>query len=72
MDIGFDDALLGFALGALGGGEDALLANDLSGTLEVAVGLVEGALGVHDAGPRLLPEFLDESGGDFGHWVGYS
>ncbi len=64
MDVGVDEAFLGFAIGALGGRGGTLLAKDGDGGVEVAVGFNKRALAVHEAGARLGAQVVDLGGGD--------
>ena len=48
-----------FAVAALGGHLLALLAKDLNGCFEIAVGLCEGLLAIHHARAGLLAELVD-------------
>ena len=59
-----DDALGVLPVRAVDGLGEALLAKQLGGGLEVAVGLLEGALRVHHPGPGGLAEVLDVLGGE--------
>ena len=62
-----DLALARRAVGALRGGRHALLAQQLDGLVEVAVGLLERALAVHHPGARRVAQLLDHRSGDLGH-----
>ena len=62
VDVGGHLALAGVAAGLLGGCRLAPLAEQDDGLLEVAAGLLEGALAVHEAGAGALAELLDRSG----------
>src|ERR671922_420933 len=66
-----DDALGGLPAGALAClGHPALAQKPLRG-LDVAAGLLQGALAIHHSGARLLAELLDEPGWNLGraHWA---
>ncbi len=52
-DVGDDEPLRGRPAGLGGGGREPLLAEDLPGFLEVALGFHEGLLAVHHSGARL-------------------
>src|SRR5262245_27924459 len=67
VDVRVDPALTGRAAGALGDGGEALGLEDLLGLVHVAVGLLQGALGVHHAGAGFVPELLHLLGIDLGH-----
>src|SRR5579859_7581071 len=62
-----DLPLGGLAAGPLGGLREALLADDLDGGVDVALGVDERALAVHHPGARALAELLDEAGRNLGH-----
>ncbi len=64
VDVARDEALAGLPAGLLGGGGEALLAQGGDGLLDVAVGVLEGALAVHEAGAGALAQFLDRLGRD--------
>ena len=66
MDVGADDAFLGFAAGFFRGGGGAFFAQDGFGGGEVALGFDEGFLAVHHACAGFFAELFDEVGGDFG------
>ena len=59
VDVGVDDALVVVRSAALGGLGDAALAQQLDRGVDVAAGLDEGALAVHQAGARALADVLD-------------
>ena len=61
------EALGGGAVGALGVALRTLQAQDLDGLLDVAIGLLEGLLGVDHAGAELLAQGLDVSDADVCH-----
>jgi len=56
-----DSTLGGFVVTPLGEGGLTLLAKDLDGTLEIAVGLGEGLLAIHHAGAGHVAQLLDVS-----------
>src|SRR5690606_30327670 len=64
---GGDDALGGLAVGALVGDLLTLLAEDLDGGVEVAVGFGEGLLAVHHPDAGAVAEALDVLGGNRAH-----
>src|SRR5262249_56059532 len=66
-DGGVDEAVVGARPRALGGARQALLAQELGRTGEVAVSLDQGALAVHHPRAGGVTEFLDHRGGDLGH-----
>ena len=55
--------------GALVGGGHPLLAQEPLGRVDVAAGVLKGALRVHDPGAGHVAELLDERGRDRGHVV---
>ena len=59
VDVGFHQALGGFAVGAFGGLFEALLAEGGYGLFQVAVVVLEGPLAVADAGAGLLAQGFD-------------
>jgi hypothetical protein len=65
VDVGADGPLGGDAAGLLGGGGEALLAQEVDRGLHVAVGLGERFLAIQHSGSGALPELLDHLGGDF-------
>src|SRR6185312_10191901 len=67
IELGDHQAVGGGPVGPLARVLDALLAQDLDGLVEVAVGLAQGVLAVHHAGPGQVPEPLDVSGGKIRH-----
>ena len=64
VDVGGDEPLACLAAGLLGGRCLVPLAQQDDGLLEVAAGLLEGALAVHEAGAGPLSELLDGVGAD--------
>src|SRR4051812_35303772 len=64
VEVGGHDALAGGASAALRRGRLALHAQDLDRLVEVALGLGQGGLAVHDPGTCALPERLDVAGLD--------
>ena len=81
VDVAVDQALASSALGALGGGGDALLTQDEPCLLHVAVGFGQRLPAVHDAGAGLGAEFFDlvnryghvgRSSGGMCCWLGLS
>ena len=67
VDVARDEALAGVAAGLLGGRREALLAQQRDGLVEVAVGLGQGALAVHEAGAGPLAQLLDQLRRDVRH-----
>src|SRR5919201_176793 len=70
VDVAVDPALVGGPAGALGHRGQAPLAEQLRGALDVAVGVLEGALAVHHARAGALAELLDLRGRDLAHGRG--
>ena len=67
VDVARDEALARLAAGLLGGRREALLAEERDGLVEVAVGLGQGALAVHEAGAGPLAQLLDQLRRDVRH-----
>ena len=61
-----DDAILRFAVRLLRGTGGALLAEDIDGSLKIAIGLGERTLALHETGVGLFAESLYELGIDDG------
>ncbi len=59
VDVAADEALAGVAAGLLGGRRETLLAEQRDGLVEVAAGLLQCALAVHEPGPGALAQLLD-------------
>src|ERR1700690_39096 len=64
VDVALDQALLRGAVGLLGGGCGALLAEDRRGLLRVSIGLDEGLLAVEEPCAGLAAQCVDHLGGD--------
>src|SRR6201996_7012706 len=64
VDVGSDDALVGAAALALGGGRLALHPQQLDRAVDIAVGLGERRFAVHHRGPGAVPERLHVGGSD--------
>ena len=64
MDVRGHEALAGVPAGLLGGGSHAPLAEQGDGLVQVAAGLLERTLAVHEPGPGALAELLDQFGLD--------
>src|SRR5208337_5675824 len=60
MNVVADEALAGFARGFLGGGCLALLAQDVHGLGNVAIGFDQGGAAIAEAGIRKFSKFLHE------------
>ena len=69
VDVARDEALAGVAARLLGRGGQALLAQQRDGLVEVAVGLGQRVLAVHEAGAGPLAQFLDQLRRDVRHAV---
>ena len=67
VDVGGDDALVGAAAFALGGGGLALHPQQLDRALDVTVGFDQGGFAVHHRGPGAVPERFHIGGGDLRH-----
>ena len=67
VDVARDEALAGVAAGLLRGRGETPLAKQGDGLVEVAVGLDERVLAVHEAGAGALAQLLDARGRDVRH-----
>ena len=69
VDVARDEALAGLAARLLRGRGEPALAQDRDRLLEVAIGLDERVLAVHEAGAGALAQLLDARGRDVRHVV---
>ena len=67
LQLAHDNALVGRAVGLLGGLSEATLAQQLHGAVKVAFRLFESVTGLQDAGPGRLAQFLNHGGRNLGH-----
>src|SRR4051794_14239165 len=72
VDVGLDRALRGGAVAALGRLGRAADAEELDGSLHVAVDLLQGRLALHHPGARAVAQGLDVLGRDAPDWFSFS